>query len=102
MLSRVEGRDGAVLQVAAVGRIEWRRARCRGVGMAPLFFSDEIDDIALARAVCEECPLQAPCLDGALARGEACGVWGGQLLVNGVVLAQKRRRGRPPKVKSVA
>jgi len=26
------------------------------------------------------------------------GVWGGELFANGNVLAQKRRRGRPPKV----
>jgi WhiB family redox-sensing transcriptional regulator len=38
------------------------------------------------------------CLAGALARREPWGVWGGELFANGKVLAQKRRRGRPPKV----
>ncbi|MFF3775755.1 WhiB family transcriptional regulator [Streptomyces sp. NPDC002232] len=30
-----------------------------------------------AKAVCRRCPLQAPCLQGALDRGETAGVWGG-------------------------
>ena len=31
-------------------------------------------------------------------RREPWGVWGGELFANGRVLAQKRNRGRPPKV----
>ncbi|MDX3697334.1 WhiB family transcriptional regulator [Streptomyces europaeiscabiei] len=30
-----------------------------------------------AKAVCRRCPLAESCLEGALARGEAAGVWGG-------------------------
>ncbi|MCX4581024.1 WhiB family transcriptional regulator [Streptomyces sp. NBC_01571] len=30
-----------------------------------------------AKAVCRRCPLQESCLQGALDRGEATGVWGG-------------------------
>ena len=37
------------------------------------------------------------CLGSALERHEPWGVWGGELLVNGRVIANKRRRGRPPK-----
>ncbi|CAN5130683.1 hypothetical protein BH18ACT4_BH18ACT4_10920 [soil metagenome] len=44
------------------------------------------------------CPAIAPCLQGALERREPWGVWGGQLFLNGRVLTNKRRRGRPPKV----
>ncbi|SIO89440.1 WhiB-family transcriptional regulator [Nocardiopsis sp. JB363] len=33
----------------------------------------------------------------ALERGEPWGVWGGQLLVSGQVVARKRPRGRPRK-----
>jgi len=62
-----------------------------------LFFSEELQDIAAAKAVCAECPTIAPCLEGAIARAEPCGVWGGQLFLNGRILANKRRRGRPPK-----
>jgi len=78
----------------------WRaQARCNdGAGtMTGLFFSEELQDIARAKAICAECPVIAPCLAGALARREPWGVWGGQLLLNGKILAQKRRRGRPPK-----
>ena len=36
------------------------------------------------------------CLEGALERGEAYGVWGGTLLIDGVPARFARRRGRPP------
>ncbi len=71
---------------------------CRAVpNAADLFFSEDIGEIAAAKRVCGECPVLAPCLETALERGEPCGVWGGQLFMNGKMLAIKRRRGRPPK-----
>ena len=42
----------------------------------------------------------SPCLEAAIERREPWGVWGGELFANGKVLAQKRRRGRPPKVRA--
>lgn len=69
-----------------------------GAGLAALFFSEELQDIAAAKALCAECPVLTPCLEGAMARREPWGVWGGQLFLNGRILASKRRRGRPPKV----
>ena len=78
----------------------WRvEARCRdgAASLTQLFFSEALDDIARAKAFCAGCTVQAECLDAALARREPWGVWGGELLANGKVLAQKRRRGRPPK-----
>jgi len=80
---------------------DWQElARCNdGTGsMTELFFSEQLDDIAAAKAFCAGCPVKDDCLDGALARREPWGVWGGQLFLNGKVLASKRRRGRPPKV----
>lgn len=79
--------------------LDWSVAHCRGgdAPMTALFFSEQIDDIAEAKRVCAECPLRAPCLDGATVRREPWGVWGGQLFFNGKILAQKRKRGRPPK-----
>ncbi len=62
-----------------------------------LFFSEELHDIAAAKQVCAECPVIADCLEGAIGRSEPWGVWGGQLFLNGRILAKKRRRGRPPK-----
>jgi len=76
-------------------------ARCNdGTGsMTELFFSEQLDDIAAAKAFCLECPVIEQCLDGATMRREPWGVWGGQLFVNGKIVAQKRKRGRPPKVR---
>jgi WhiB family redox-sensing transcriptional regulator len=81
----------------------WADARCRdGNGtMTPLFFSEQIDDIARAKAICAKCPMIVPCLEGAIQRREPWGVWGGQLFLNGKILAQKRKRGRPPKNPSI-
>jgi|tagenome__1003787_1003787.scaffolds.fasta_scaffold20789534_3 WhiB family redox-sensing transcriptional regulator len=62
-----------------------------------LWFAQHPAQIEQAKALCAECPIREACLLGALARGEAAGVWGGQLLDNGVILAQKRGRGRPRK-----
>ena len=78
----------------------WAQARCNDLAgtMSGLFFSEELQDIATAKRICELCPTMAQCLEGALERREPWGVWGGQLLLNGKVLQSKRRRGRPPKV----
>lgn len=76
----------------------WTAAACREVPNAgELFFSEELQDIAASKRICAECPAIAPCLEGAITRGEPWGVWGGQLFLNGKILARKRRRGRPPK-----
>ncbi|HWL43861.1 MAG TPA: WhiB family transcriptional regulator [Ilumatobacter sp.] len=74
-------------------------ARCSdGEGtLTHLFFSDDEFDIARAKAICSKCRLAPTCLEGALDRGEAYGVWGGELLIDGVIVAVKRGRGRPPK-----
>ena len=79
--------------------VDWSLARCRdGVAsMTALFFSEQIDDIARAKQICTLCPVVEACLEGALARREPWGVWGGQLFLNGKILAHKRKRGRPPK-----
>jgi hypothetical protein len=79
--------------------VDWDAASCRdGMGsMTDLFFSDEIPDIIAAKQICATCPLLEPCLEGAVLRREPWGVWGGQLFLNGHILAQKRKRGRPPK-----
>ena len=63
-----------------------------------LFFAETPHDVEVAKAMCLDCPLRAECLAGALERREPWGVWGGQLVVAGVVVPRKRPRGRPPKV----
>lgn len=62
-----------------------------------LFFAESPRDVETAKALCLSCPLREECFDGALARREPWGVWGGQLFVGGVVVARKRPRGRPRK-----
>ena len=80
-------------------RVEWQLARCKdGSGsLTALFFSEQIDDIARAKQICQLCPVMNACLEGAQSRREPWGVWGGQLFLNGKILAFKRKRGRPPK-----
>lgn len=84
--------------------VQWSQARCKdGSGsMTALFFSEQIDDIARAKQICQLCPVIDACLEGALERREPWGVWGGQLFLNGKILAFKRKRGRPPKNPQVA
>jgi len=74
-------------------------ARCSdGNGtLAHLFFSDDDVEIARAKAVCRTCGLATSCLDGALERQEAYGVWGAMLVIDGVAVEIRRRRGRPRK-----
>jgi WhiB family redox-sensing transcriptional regulator len=76
-----------------------RRARCAdGEGtLTRLFFSDDAIDIARAKAICQRCALHDECLSAALERSEHYGVWGGQLLMDGVIVDDRPRRGRPPK-----
>jgi WhiB family redox-sensing transcriptional regulator len=62
-----------------------------------LFFAESPADVERAKALCVGCPLQVECLEGALERREPWGVWGGQLVLQGVVVARKRPRGRPRK-----
>lgn len=73
-------------------------ARCAdGNGtLTPLFFSDHVVDIARAKAICGKCALRERCLSDALAREEPWGVWGGELLSGGRIVAVKRPCGRPP------
>ena len=63
-----------------------------------LFFSESDEGIAQAKALCGSCPVRNKCLDGALSREEPCGVWGGQLIEDGVIIERKRRAGRPPRI----
>ena len=60
-----------------------------------LFFDESAPRVALAKSLCGECPMRAACLEGALSRQEPCGVWGGELFVEGQVVAVKRTVGRP-------
>ena len=67
-----------------------------------LYFAEDPQDLRRAKALCRRCPVRSACLAGALQRGEPCGVWGGELLLNGTVIADKRPRGRPRKADMAA
>ncbi|MDH2412946.1 WhiB family transcriptional regulator [Nocardioides sp. CER19] len=60
-----------------------------------LWFADSPQDVEHAKALCRGCPVRTRCLDGALARREPLGVWGGELFQQGTVIPRKRPRGRP-------
>ncbi|OYN98897.1 WhiB family transcriptional regulator [Enemella evansiae] len=62
-----------------------------------VFFAEAPAEIEYAKTLCADCPVKDACLAGAKQRREACGVWGGELFINGVVVARKRPRGRPRK-----
>lgn len=47
------------------------------VGRGRLFFSDREPDIRRAQALCGGCLLRQSCAQGAIAREEPFGVWGG-------------------------
>ena len=62
-----------------------------------LFFAESPQDVEQAKAMCRGCRAMVACLAGALERREPWGVWGGELLMDGAIVARKRPRGRPRK-----
>jgi WhiB family redox-sensing transcriptional regulator len=66
-----------------------------------IFFSDKSDEIAYAKSLCGACPVKKECLQGALSRKEPCGIWGGELFEDGVVIAARRLPGRPKLIQEV-
>jgi len=74
-------------------------ARCSdGNGtLSFLFFSEDDLDLARAKAICRSCGRQESCLAGAIERDETYGVWGGKIVLDGVPVEFKRKRGRPAK-----
>lgn len=62
-----------------------------------LWFAEQATQMAAAKALCAQCPLVSACLQGAIDREEPWGVWGGEIIVEGKIVQQKRGRGRPRK-----
>ena len=62
-----------------------------------LWFAEDPRDLEQAKALCTDCPIRRECLNAALERQEPWGVWGGEILDRGTVIARKRPRGRPRK-----
>jgi WhiB family redox-sensing transcriptional regulator len=70
---------------------------CR-VNDPDLWFAQSPAELELAKSFCTDCPARTACLAGALARHEPWGVWGGQIIEHGRIVAYKRPRGRPRKI----
>jgi WhiB family redox-sensing transcriptional regulator len=75
----------------------WReRAACRSTD-PDLFFPIgttglALDNIAAAKAVCQACPSQEPCLEYALQTNQDNGIWGGASEEERRVIRRARRR----------
>ncbi len=67
------------------------------VGDPDMWFADNPTQLEQAKALCADCPIRLQCLNEALEREEPWGVWGGEILERGAVIARKRPRGRPRK-----
>lgn len=86
---------------AVVSRISGLRVPCR-IADPDLWFAESPGELERAKSLCAECPIRRACLSTALDRAEPWGVWGGEILDQGVVVARKRPRGRPRKQPQVA
>ena len=90
-----------LLEPTLDGRANQRAIPCRA-NDAELWFAESPTDVEHAKSLCGDCPVRTECLAGALERREPWGVWGGQLLVQGAIVASKRPRGRPRKCEAAA
>ncbi len=70
---------------------------CVDAGVSDLFFSENVNDLAKAQALCAGCPVQLACLEFALEENAEWGVWGGVIFWDGVPFYRRRGRGRPRK-----
>jgi WhiB family transcriptional regulator, redox-sensing transcriptional regulator len=77
--------------------LDWRhQAACARPGVDPdLFYPDpgQRTKVAHARRICARCPVQAPCLEEALATPWLDGVWAGTTSRDREHIRAQRRRG---------
>ena len=66
------------------------RGLCRDIAPSVFFPSDGVG-VDVARSICAECPVKAPCLEYALANRIDHGVWGGCSERERRRIARKRR-----------
>lgn len=75
---------------------------CVDSGADDLFFSERVDDLAAAQAICAGCSVRIECLEAALEEDVDWGVWGGVIFWDGVPFYRRRGRGRPRKDEPVS
>lgn len=90
--------DSVVAGASAPGQVV---VPCR-VHDSELWFAESPADVESAKSLCGTCPVRQACLSGAVERCEPWGVWGGELILSGVVVPRKRPRGRPRKCEVAA
>lgn len=86
---------------AEFDRLVWDLVPCR-TNDPELWFAEHSTQVEKAKTLCRACPLQVGCLEGAVERAEPWGVWGGEVFIDGTVVARKRGRGRPSKAELLA
>ena len=96
MYTTIDLQVGGAAFVEAPMPISSKRCSDGNGTLSYLFFSEEWVDVQRAKAICAKCTDRAACLTGALEREEPWGVWGGEQLETGRVVAVRRPRGRPP------
>jgi WhiB family redox-sensing transcriptional regulator len=67
------------------------------VSTVDLWFSETTREVQQAKQLCGGCPIRVRCLAGALHRREPWGVWGGEILHRGTIVAHQPTRRRPRK-----
>jgi WhiB family redox-sensing transcriptional regulator len=99
-----EVRVMSVAMSARANSVESKTCRKRSILRVPchvgdpdLWFAENPLDLERAKALCAACPIRSECLSAALERQEPWGVWGGEIIDRGTVIARKRPRGRPRK-----
>ena len=71
--------------------VDWmRKGRCRDINPSVFFPSDGVG-VDVARAICADCPVKAPCLEYALENKIDHGVWGGASERERRRIARRRR-----------
>lgn len=73
---------------------QYAEAACIGTGDPEVFFPTTLRSLAVAEALCADCPLTQECYERGVAMA-AYGVWGGRLLARGRP-DRLRPVGRPP------
>lgn len=59
-----------------------------------LWFAETPREQQQAKRLCGGCRIRCQCLAGALHRRESCGIWGGEILYKGTIVADQPTRGR--------